>query len=555
MAVAALLSRLRARWPEVAALAIVLASLVRVASTYGSLSATSDEPAHVRGALEWLERGSYRFSAVDPPLSRLPAGIGPYLAGYRFAPPGRTPATGKSVDAMDSDDPHPLALARAGVLPFFAATALVVWLWARRLCGRAGALAAVALLALDPNVIAHAGLATTDLPFAAVFCGTLLAFVTWWERPTWRAAIGVAALSGIALAMKYTAAALLPCALAAAALLAWSGVRPRIAARAAALQALAAAATAAAIVWSAYRFDAGRAVAQMDPHALARLEESCSGTACTTLAWLSHRWLPAPAWIHGLWEFEWEQRVGHPSYLLGSWSMHGFRAFYVLALLVKTPLSTFVLALFGLVAAAAAFRRESRSQAASLLVPFVCAVALVAVVSPSRINIGVRHVLPVFPLLAIVGARGALLLAREVTGSAVGRAVGRALVLALGGWLAAAPAAIHPEYLAYFNEAVGDDGDRFLLDSDLDWGQDLWNLESVLRDLRVERFHVAYFGPALLSRHALPTALPLERDQPVTGWIAISAMYRHSPGFEWLAAYPRVARAGRSIDVYFVPAS
>jgi hypothetical protein len=354
--------------------------------------------------------------------------------------------------------------------------------------------------------------------------------------------------------MKYTAFALLPCALAAAAILAWGGTRPRIAPRVVALQGLAAVCTAAAVVWAAYRFETGRAAELMDPHALWRLEQSCSGAACTTLDWLSRQWLPAPDWLHGLWEFEWEQRVGHPSYLLGNWSMNGFRAFYVVALLVKTPLPTLLLSLFGLVAVAATFRRAPRSETARLLVPCVCAVALVAVVSPSRINIGVRHILPVFPLLAVVAARGALFLARDVTGSVAARAAGRGLAVALGGWLAAASAAIHPEYLAYFNEIVGDDGDRFLLDSDLDWGQDLWSLERVLRELHVDQVHVAYFGPAVLSRHSLPAILPLERDQPVTGWIAISAMYRRSPGFAWLAAYPRAARAGGSIDVYFVPA-
>ena len=91
-----------------------------------------------------------------------------------------------------------------------------------------------------------------------------------------------------------------------------------------------------------------------------------------------------------------------------------------------------------------------------------------------------------------------------------------------------------------------------LLDSDLDWGQDLYQLERVLRDRGIRQVHLAYFGPAVLSRHALPAVLPLERGQRADGWVAVSAMYRRSPGFEWLAAYQPVARAGRSIDLYFV---
>jgi 4-amino-4-deoxy-L-arabinose transferase-like glycosyltransferase len=546
------LARLPTRWLEWAAVAIVVASMVRIASTYGSLSATSDEPAHVRSALEWLEYGTYRFSAVDPPLARLPSGVGPYLAGYRFAPPDRTPPHGKSVDELDSDDPRPLALARAGVLPFFAATALVVWMWARRLSGRAGALAAVAIFAADPNVLAHAGLATTDMPFTAAFCAALLAFVTWWEDGSWRTALATAALAGTALAMKYSAFALVPCSLACAALLVWGRVRPHASARSVAQQVAAGALVAGVIVWASYRFEAGRPIAQIAPHALARLEESCSGTACEALDRVARWWMPAPAWMHGLWEFEWEQRVGHPSFLLGHWSMHGFPWFYAVALLTKTPLATLLLAALG---AYALWRHEPRADAVRGLVPLAAALCLLAVVSGSHVNIGVRHALAVFPLIAIVAARGLLWLATQLAPSRAARTAGRCLGLALVGWLVVGPAAAHPAYLAYFNEAVGEDGDRVLLDSDLDWGQDLWALERVLRDLRVDRVHVAYFGPAVLSRHALPAVLPLERDRRVAGWIAVSAMYLRSPGFEWLSAYEPVARAGRSIDVYFVPPS
>src|SRR5580692_8905440 len=123
------------RLSALAATALVLLSAARVASTWHQLSETSDEPAHVRSGLEWLGQGTYRFSTVDPPLSRLPVAVGPYLAGYRFAPPGVAPPHGRSVDELDSDDPGPLSLARAGVLPMFALAAAVVWLWARRAAG------------------------------------------------------------------------------------------------------------------------------------------------------------------------------------------------------------------------------------------------------------------------------------------------------------------------------------------------------------------------------------------------------------------------------------
>jgi 4-amino-4-deoxy-L-arabinose transferase-like glycosyltransferase len=542
----------RARFPGLAAFALVLFAMARVVSTYSSLSATSDEPAHVRAGLEWLGRGTYRFSPVDPPLSRLPAASLPYLAGYRFAPPGVAPPQGLSVDRLDSDDPGPLALARAGVLPFLALAALLVWMWTRRVAGPLAALFAVGVLSFDPGLLAHAGLATTDLPFTAAFTAALLAFVTWWEAPSWRRACIAGALFGVALACKYTALALPPCALAAGAVLAWGGVRPRLPARALALQAVAASALALLVVWASYRFTAGRLTSTLDPRTLARLGSGCSDSAsCQVLAWLASVPLPAPGWLQGLWDFAWQERVGHPSYLLGAWSMKGFAGYYAVGLLVKTPLPELLLAVGG---GAFVLRRAPRVQAARVLAPAVAAMTLLLVVSPSRINIGVRHVLPVFPLLAIVAGTALATLATGLCRSSRARAAGVGLAAGLTGWLVAASLGVHPDYLAYFNESVGDRGDLVLLDSDLDWGQDLWRLESVLRDLDVDRVHLLYFGPAVPARHALPEVLPLERNERVTGWIAISAMYRRSPGFEWLGAYEPFARAGRSITVYFVPA-
>ena len=477
--------------------------------------------------------------------------MGPYLAGYRFSLPNTVPPHGVSVDRMDSDDWRPLAIARAGILPMFVLSALAVWLWARRSAGALAALFSVALFALDPSVLAHAGLATTDIEFTAAFCGPLLAFVVWWETPTSRTASVAGLLFGAALASKYEGLALVPCAVAAAAVLAWGRIRPRLPARSIALHAALAAVVAFVVVWATYRFSFGALASQLDARTLARLDHDCSSsTSCSAIAWLASKPMPAPASIDGLWEFLWEERAGHPSYLLGAWSMHGFAAYYSVGLLVKTPIPELLLAAGGL---AWALRNDPRDRAARIAAPVAAAVALVAVASSSGINIGVRHVLPVLPLLSIAGGRALAALMSDVQGSLAARRAAQALAGGLGAWLAFGSLRAHPEYLGYFNEAVGSDGDLVLLDSDLDWGQDLWRLESVLREHGVDRVHLLYFGPAVLGRHALPEILPLERNVPVPGWIAISAMYRQFPGFEWLGAYEPVARVGRSIDLYLVP--
>ena len=534
-----------------AAALLVLVAMVRIASTWSQLSETADEPAHVRAGLEWLDVGTFRWNPVDPPLSRLPAAIGPYLSDVRFSRPGVAPARGLPVDALDSDDPTLLRRARMGVLPFFALTAAMVWWWAKRAGGPLVALLAVGIVSLDPVVLGHAALATTDMENTAAFVGALLAFVCWWEAPSRLRSLVAGALLGVALASKLVALVLPACALAAALVLTWGGVArpPR---RTLALHAGGALGVALLVLWASYRFSVGALDGELSRATLARFAEGCTSLTCRGLQSLSRVSLPAPDWLYGLRELDWEERDGHPSYLLGTWRMSGFGAYYLVALLVKTPLPELLLALGGLVLAV---RVRSRAEAGHLLAPVAAAITLVAAASLGHVNIGVRHVLPVYPLLAVVEASALAALIRDVSGPRANRLVARVLAAALVIALVAGSVAAHPDYLASFNATVGDDGDRVLLDSDLDWGQDLFHLEQLLRERGVDRLHLVYFGPAVLERHALPPHAPLERNQPVTGWLAISAMYRRSPGFEWLDAYQPVARAGRSIYLYNILAT
>jgi hypothetical protein len=127
-------------------------------------------------------------------------------------------------------------------------------------------------------------------------------------------------------------------------------------------------------------------------------------------------------------------------------------------------------------------------------------------------------------------------------------------------WQLGSSLAAHPDYLAYFNELAGKHPERILVDSDLDWGQDLLRLVEELRARHVERVAIAYNGSADLSRHGLPAFRPLVPHQPTTGWIAISEMrLKIGEGrppydeFAWLEAYEPVARVGRSIRLYYVP--
>jgi hypothetical protein len=137
---------------------------------------------------------------------------------------------------------------------------------------------------------------------------------------------------------------------------------------------------------------------------------------------------------------------------------------------------------------------------------------------------------------------------------------GRVAVVALLGWQLVGSVRAHPDYLAWFNELAGSHPDRILLDSNLDWGQDLYRLSDALAARGVDSVALAYLGNADLSRHGLPPVRALSPDQPTAGWIAISQMWlKDVPGqgkaYAWLRDREPVARVGRSILLYHLPPS
>ena len=131
---------------------------------------------------------------------------------------------------------------------------------------------------------------------------------------------------------------------------------------------------------------------------------------------------------------------------------------------------------------------------------------------------------------------------------------GTTLLLALVFWQLSPLWTAYPDYLPYFNEVVPHP-ERVLVDSDLDWGQDLRRLELRAAQLRIARLSIAYRGTADLKREPLPPYVILAARRPQSGWVAISelARTRKRAGYAWLDAYQPLERVGTTIDLYYIP--
>jgi 4-amino-4-deoxy-L-arabinose transferase-like glycosyltransferase len=556
------------------ALALVIGvALVAAMTTWRVYGHTWDEPEHLAAGMELLDRGKYEYDIQHPPLARLLIAAGPYLAGARSLgkpPPDGTPEGVAILYGGGHYDEY-LTLARLGTLPFLALLLLVCWAWARRVCDSdREALLAVLLLATIPPVLGHGALATLDVPAAATTALALHAGLRWLGTDRWRDAAWFGLATAVAVATKFSAIPFLAVGMLTLLLIearckpahdrpaTWRSAFAAGGRRTAAVG-LAAAITVGGLVLVyggrfVYFTDATQRYSptlsylfgdQGLLHALAyRLAAAC----------------PLPealrTFVGGIRAILWHNATGHFSYLLGDTRTQGWWYFYIVALAAKSPIPLLLTAPVGLaLLAVQGWRRRDPWR----LAPPALTMAILGFASLySHINIGIRHVLILYPFLVLGAAHLLAATWRRLRGVANRdlAGVGAAGVLGLVGWQSSALVTANPDYLPYFNEAVANP-ERVLVDSDLAWGQDLRRLEHRLAELKVRSFSFAYLGTADLTRETFPKLTRLQPHQRASGWVAITALARvHSAdGYAWLDAYVPLERVGKSIDLYYVPES
>jgi len=175
--------------------------------------------------------------------------------------------------------------------------------------------------------------------------------------------------------------------------------------------------------------------------------------------------------------------TGKAAFLMGGYSNTGWWYYFIVAFLIKTPIPALILLIASVLYLLAV--REIR-KGLWLLVP---ALIIFTAMSLQKVNIGIRHILPVYPFIfTLVG-----FIPLINTKSARAAKLVFALLIA---WYAFSAASIYPHQLAYFNEFIGGPGNgyKYLVDSNLDWGQDLKGLKEYMENNNIKRIKLAYFG-------------------------------------------------------------
>lgn len=553
-------------WPSVAACLVLQAILAMDCAR--QWTATHDEYWHLPIGLRMWTLGKMDDDVINPPLVRLWSAIPLVLTGAKPGETAAKPDVGDIGDAFWSANERPQAwyfLGRLMIVPLATLTGLIVVVWARAWYGEPAAMVSVLLSCCCPTVLANAAIVTHDLPLAAAWVATLFALVRFAERPSWRGALLFGVALGVAQLTKLTALVLGPLCI-----VLWFVLR------------VGSRQQTADVMPTAARLGGFRQVAKFWLIAVlvallvVNVGYLFRGTATSLngLVLSSNRLqsvqrmlrpfggLPVPLprdYVAAADRLALDLERKHPVYLDEEWSDRPFARYYAAALSYKLPLSTLVLTLMAF-GALAWPRPDSRDRRRALFL-LIAAAVLPVLASGSANQIGIRYILPTLPLLHLFAGQTARWLGDS-----------RRRIVSLTVWAAVlmAPLALrfHPHQLAYFNALAGGpvDGRRHLVDSNIDWGQDLHALKAYLDEHEVTNIRLAYFGTVIPSRVGIEAAAPPSRF-PEPGWYAVSVNFvqgrphaiRDARGnrtqagideFGYFRFFEPVARIGYSMDVY-----
>ena len=329
------------------------------------------------------------------------------------------------------------------------ATGLVVFWWTKSLSSTTGGLFALAAWSFNPIALAYGHLIITDPGITLMIALAVWMFSRFLNSPRPRTALVAGITLGGALLTKHTAIILIPM-FGVLTAVAWWKQRRTDSLRSLFANLCLAGVAAWATVVLFY-------VPHWTPPPPISVEDA---QYLHIPAWFVRlRWILVPRdFFKGFTIMLLHVVNGHHAYLLSEWSDNGWWYYYPVAILVKTPLALLLLMISAVAIAIWRIRQSSFAEAA----PLIAALTYLACAMTSKANIGIRHVLPMYPLLAVVA------------GVECGRAHARDQLVGwlLVAWLLVAALLARPDYIAYFNELVGGpaNGQDYLIDSNFDWG-------------------------------------------------------------------------------------
>ncbi len=483
---------------------------------------TVDEYAHVPAGLLHWRQGHFDMYRNNPPPGKmwlaLPLTLDPSVRSPLVE--GPTVSWGPWLYGMAFERQNAerylglMTRARLMNIPLVLAMAALVFYWCRELYGPFAAGMSSSLLLLSPTILAHGHVATLDVATALSMLGAVLA-IRWAARvPGWRRIALAGAALGVAMLIKFSSlylVPLLPLLYGAIVWLKFPAGTPRL--RPIIVQVTVYLATAWLVVNLGMGFSGTfDTVGSLELGSASVRELYAHVPSSLPLG------LPR-AYIEGIDALKVDiERGGMPGYLLGQWSESGWISYYFIAYAIKESEPVVLLTLLSLIALPLVVK-DWREW---ILVVAPPAMLLIIAAFFNTLCLGIRYILPAFPFLFVMLGACLAWIERWLSRRAAKPASQRSTLGQLDRrWLVAAPvlmyaaaltAWVHPNYLAYFNRFIGgpSQGAAWLVDSNLDWGQDLYRVPELVKNFDGGSWRMLYFGHVDPSRYGIEFELPPE---------------------------------------------
>ena len=505
---------------------------------------TFDEPRHVLSGYSYLKKGDFSLNWENPPLINVIA-----AAPLLFLQP-KIPAHFQEkysfmhefLYEINNNADQIIFWTRIPIVLLSLLLGFFVFKWANELYGIGAGLFSLLIYVFSPNILAHSRLATTDLGLS---CFMFLACYRLWNfglYPSAKKLLLAGLTLGLALISKFTAVFLLPI------YLGFPLVQ----------------------LFLKERVDESSTGTDSQTHLPADLLKRGSTLMVYSVLIISIGFLaigaaypfslrtPGKEYFQGLqWSLGHSER-GHDAFLWGQISQKGWWYYHLAVLTIKTPIALQIMLLLAIYVSLS--RRMKKTNLYHDFFIVLLPLLLLTAISVGSVKIGLRHVLPIFPFIFVFIGR--------LLESGIKRRLFSIAALCLTVWYLLSSIGIYPHYLAYFNEYVGGlaNGYKYLVDSNLDWGQDLRGLKEYMESKNIGKVKLAYFGIADPQYHSISyepisdqDLLDLEEGRFTRGVFAVSATFLQGlylpyerDRYQWFRNRLPTAQIGYSIFVYEV---
>lgn len=335
---------------------------------------------------------------------------------------------------------------------------IYVYVFAKELYGPIAGIFALFVYSFSPEIVAHTQLVTTDLPLAGFVLISTYHFRRFLKNQS-NVNLAIAGITlGLVLATKYTAIFMIPIVIVFALLYLYFQQPSKIP--------------------SPQEIKA--IFTRLETKNLSKQLGFIIAIAFVTL-YATYFFFDFTTYIRGLQKVVGHSNLGHETYIFGEHSTEGVWYYFPVAFLVKTSIPTIALLLLAIV-----LTWKLSPQWKDELYLIIPAIVFFVIFLPSKINIGHRHILTIYPFLYIFASK---VVNYKKTLTLI-------FITLLSLWLVWGTATIHPHYLAYFNEFAGGpaNGHKILIDSNIDWGQDLKGLKPYLEERGIDHINLGFFG-------------------------------------------------------------